>query len=386
MSLSSLQQLEAAALMPTYRRLPVEFVRGEGAVLWDSEGREYLDLLAGIAVDNAGHCHPAVVDAIQRQAAQLIHVSNLFYTAPGMELAARLSATSLGGKVFLCNSGAEANEAAIKLARRHRPAGGFVVFNGAFHGRTMGALSATPQEEKQAPFAPLVPGFTAIETNADLVRGAVSSDTAAVIVEPIQGEGGIWPVPDEVLVAAREACDETGALLIFDEVQTGAGRTGTLWGYQGTPVEPDVMTLAKGLGGGLPMGAVVTAEALGSPLQAGDHGSTFAGGPVASVAALASLDVVSSPALLAEVRANGKWFTDELSAHPAVRAVRGRGLMIGADISGDAPAIVAKALEHESLVINATGPHTLRFVPPLVITSDQLADAVERLTRLLDAA
>ncbi|CAB4881445.1 MAG: acetylornithine/succinylornithine family transaminase [Actinobacteria bacterium] len=382
MSLERLKGLEQSALMPTYKRLPVEFVRGEGALLWDDEGREYLDLLAGIAVDNAGHCHPDVVTAVTDQVSKLIHVSNLFYTEPGMDLADRLSRSSLGGLVFLCNSGAEANEAAIKLARRHKPGGGFVVLQGAFHGRTMGALSATPQAEKQDPFAPLLPGFAAVCADPAALTAAVTDQTAAVLIEPIQGEGGVQIVPDDVLIAAREACDRHGALLIFDEVQTGAGRTGTLWAYQQTPVVPDAMTVAKGIGAGFPVGALITAAGCSTSLVAGDHGSTFAGGPVTAAAALASLGVVSTENLLAQVVRLGAKLMAGLAELPGVESVRGRGLMIGADITGDAPAVVLAALQQEALVINATGPSTLRFVPPLVITEQEIDDALERLSRL----
>lgn len=381
--LEGLMKLESERLMPTYRRLPVEFVSGSGAMLVDSDGSEYIDLVAGIAVDNAGHCHPKVVAAVTDQVRRLIHVSNLFYTEPGLRLAERLSEASLGGQVFLTNSGAEANEAAIKLARRRRPAGEFVVLAGAFHGRTMGALSATPQEEKQFPFAPLVPGFTSVPVEAAAVADAVGPRTAAVLLEPIQGEGGVHPVPDDVLEAAREACDRHGALLIFDEVQTGAGRTGSLWGYEQTNVLPDAMTVAKGLGGGFPVGALVASPRLDGALRAGDHGSTFAGGPVVAAAALASLDVVSDPALLADVRRRGEEARARLSSIARVRAVRGRGLMIGFDIDGDAPALVERALLEQRIVINATGPETIRLVPPLVIGDDELGEAIERLEGLL---
>lgn len=379
----SLRAIEARRLMPTYVRQPVEFVRGSGCLLWDSEGNEYLDLLAGIAVDNAGHCHPAVVEAITEQAARLIHVSNLFYTEPGIRLAEYLSESSIGGGVFLCNSGAEANEAALKFARRRKPGGTFTVLEGGFHGRTLGALSATPQPAKQEPFAPLVPGFTSVCADPDALAGAIDGGTAGVLIEPIQGEGGVHVVPDAVLEVAREACDRNDALLIFDEVQTGAGRTGRLWSHQWTPVTPDLMTVAKGVGGGMPVGALVAREGLDGGLVAGDHGSTFAGGPVTAAAALASLGVVSDPELLSGVVSLGESFRNSLAGLAGVDAVRGRGLMTGIDIAGDAPGIVTQALAEERLVINATGPNTLRFVPPLVITADQLDDAVDRLARLL---
>ena len=381
---SRLTEMEAleAHLMPTYRRFPVEFVRGSGAELEDSEGNRYVDMLAGIAVDNAGHCHPEVVAAITEQAQRLLHVSNLFYTEPGLRLAEFLSTTSLGGQVFLCNSGAEANEAAIKLARRHKPKGEFVVLEGAFHGRTLGALSATPQADKQAPFAPLLSGFTSVCADPDAVSSAVTPEVAAVLIEPIQGEGGVHPVPDAVLEAAREACDRHGALLIFDEVQTGAGRTGSLWAFEQTPVRPDAMTVAKGVGGGLPCGALIARSELGV-LQAGDHGSTFAGGPVIAAAALASLSVVGDPALLADVRRKGERLMQGLSAIRGVNAVRGRGLMVGADIDADAPEVVRRMLLEERVVANATGPQTLRFVPPLVISDDQIDRALEALVSVI---
>jgi acetylornithine/N-succinyldiaminopimelate aminotransferase len=303
-TLAELQELESRYAIPTYARNPVQFVRGEGLRLWDSDGNEYLDFLAGISVLNVGHCHPRVIEAVTEQARKLTHVTNLYYTEPAMRLSERLSESSLNGKVFLCNSGAEANEAAIKLARRARPHGEIVVLHGGFHGRTYGALSATPQESKQAPFAPLVPGFRAVAAAPDELAHAVTDTTAAVLLESIQGESGIHVVPDDVLVAAREACDRTGAALIFDEVQTGMGRTGTLWAYEQTPVVPDALTSAKGLGGGFPIGALVTGPRLADTLRPGDHGSTFAGGPVACSAALVALEICSEPSLLASVIAS----------------------------------------------------------------------------------
>jgi acetylornithine/N-succinyldiaminopimelate aminotransferase len=244
-ALSALQELEARAVVGTYARAPVEFVRGEGSVLWDSEGNEYLDFLAGISVVQVGHCHPALVEAVTEQAGRLMHVGNLFYTEPAIRLADRLSELALGGKAFFCNSGTEAVEAAIKLARRHRPQGEFVVMERGFHGRTMGALSATPQEAKQAPFAPLVPGFRVVgHDDADGLAAAVGPETAAVLIEPVQGEGGIHPLSDATLAAARAACDEHGAMLIFDEIQCGLGRTGDWWAWQRSGVRPDAMTVA----------------------------------------------------------------------------------------------------------------------------------------------
>jgi predicted acetylornithine/succinylornithine family transaminase len=378
-SVAELQALERDYVMGTYARAPVEFARGEGTRLWDADGNEYLDFLGGISVVQIGHSHPHWVEAVTEQAGRLAHVGNLFYTEPGMRLARRLSEASLGGKVFFANSGAEANECAIKLARRHRAGGELVVLEGAFHGRTYGALSATPQETKQAPFAPLVPGFRVVSRD-DLFE-SVDDRVAAVILEPVQGESGIHPLREETLRAAREACDRSGALLIFDEVQCGMGRTGTLWAYEQYGVRPDVMTLAKGLGGGLPIGACVTDPERAGVLQPGDHGSTFAGGPIPCSGANAVLDVVLEDGFLDEVRRKGDRLLrglDELSGGRA----RGRGLM-AAFAHEDAPGLVRRALLDERLVLNATGPDTVRLLPPLTVSDTEIDDALERLGRLL---
>jgi acetylornithine/N-succinyldiaminopimelate aminotransferase len=368
--------------MPTYARQPVEFVRGEGCRLWDADGNEYLDFLAGISVVQIGHCHPALVEAIRDQAGRLMHVSNLYYTEPAMRLAQRLAESSLGGKVFFCNSGAEANECAIKLARRHRRGGEIVVLTDGFHGRTYGALSATPQETKQEPFAPLVPGFRVVHRDdAGGLAEAVGDKTAAVLIEPVQGESGIHQIADDVLVAAREACDRHGALLIFDEVQCGMGRTGTLWAYEQTPVRPDAMTVAKGLGGGLPIGACISSREYADTLQKGDHGSTFAGGPVPCAAAHAVLDVVHDERFLEDVRAKGERLLAGLERLP-VTNVRGRGLMCAFDIDG-APGIATRLLSEQRLVVNATGPATIRLLPPLTVSPAEIDDALGRIGALL---
>jgi acetylornithine/N-succinyldiaminopimelate aminotransferase len=367
--------------MATYARNPVEFVRGEGTRLWDDEGNEYLDFLAGISVVQVGHCHPAVVEAVREQAGRLTHVGNLFYTEPGMRLAKRLADISLEGKVFLTNSGTEAIECAIKVARRHRSAGEFVVMEGGFHGRTMGSLSATPQETKQAPFAPLVPGFNVVPRNdVEGLVGAVSERTAAVILEPIQGESGIHPLSPELLEAARNACDEHGALLIFDEIQCGMGRTGDLWAWQAAGVMPDVMTVAKGLGGGLPVGACVTTGDHAALLQPGDHGSTFAGGPVIAAAANAVLEVVDDERFLADVRSKGEALAGGLQ-ELGLR-VRGRGLMLAFE-TDDGPELARKLLLEQRLVTHATGPDTVRLLPPLTVSDSEIAEAVDRLGALL---
>src|SRR3954462_15577556 len=365
-------------LIGTYARYPITFARGEGARLWDDDGREYLDFLTGISVSSVGHCHPRVVGAIRAQAAELIHVGNLFYTEPMMRLARRLAQSSLGGKVFFTNSGAEAVEAALKLARRFKEGGDIVVSEGAFHGRTYGALSATPQETKQAPFAPLVPGFV----TAANVAAAVDDRTAAVLVEPIRGETGVHPAAN--LEGIRDACDAHGAALIFDEIQTGLGRTGTLWAYQQTGVVPDALTTAKALGGGLPIGALVTGPKLADVLQAGDHGSTFAGGPVVCPAATAVLDVLGDAALLARSRELGERLRAGLAELPGVSVVRGRGLMNAFDLDArGAPELVRRALLGEGLVLNPTGRATVRLLPPLVVDEADADEALARLRRLL---
>jgi len=384
-SLGELQRIEGESVIGSYARMPVEFVRGQGSRLWDVEGNEYLDLLCGISVTNLGHCHPAVVDAVRDQAGVLMHVSNLFYTEPAMRLAQRLSRSSLGGKVFFCNSGAEAVEAAIKLARRARPRGDIVVAHGAFHGRTYGALSATPQEAKQAPFAPLVPGFRAVHADATSLAAAVDADTAALLLEPIRGEGGVHEIDRDALAAARTACDRHGAALIFDEIQCGMGRTGTLWAYEQLGVTPDAMTVAKALGGGLPIGALITGERLKDVFQPGDHGSTFAGGPVVARAALAALEATDEPGLLANVRDAGERLAAGLRELPGVVSVRGRGLMLACELDVSAPELVGRALTDQRLVMNATGPTTVRLLPPLNISAADVDEALTRLSRLLAA-
>ena len=311
MKLAELQELEARWVMQTYPRMPVEFIRGEGARLWDADGREYLDFLAGISVCSVGHCHPAVVEAVREQVGTLIHTSNLYLTEGGIRLAQRLCESSLGGRAFLCNSGTEANECAIKLVRKHAHRRGIeqpeiVVLEGAFHGRTMASLSATPGLAANRSFAPYLPGFRVVaRDDPEELAGAVGESTAAVMLEPIQGETGVNVVRDEVIVAAREACEGSAALLVFDEIQAGMGRTGSLWAYEQLPARPDVLTTAKALGGGLPVGACVTSESTMDILEVGDHGSTFAGGPLVAAASAAgcargSISSMRSPRSAAE--------------------------------------------------------------------------------------
>jgi predicted acetylornithine/succinylornithine family transaminase len=382
--LEETRSLEERYLMRTYKRAPVDFVKGEGPLLWDAEGKKYLDFLTGISVCSVGHCHPEVVKAVRDQAHRLIHVSNLFYTEPMAQLAQRLSESSLGGRVFFSNSGTEAIECAIKVARKHAHGRGvsepeIVSFEGDFHGRSYGALAATPGLAGNEALWPMLPGFRSVPHNdAAALREAVGEKTAAVLVEPIQGEAGVFPTSEEALLAAREACDEVGALLILDEIQTGVGRTGSLWAYEQTPVRPDVLTTAKALGGGVPVGACVTAPSCADVLELGDHGSTFAGGPVATAAALAVLDIVDDPVLLRQVRELGAYLREKLEALDGVRVTRGRGLMIGVALESgvDAKEVAADLLER-GLVVNVPRPDTLRLLPPLVIDSDHVDLAVD---------
>lgn len=383
MSLAEARALDERYLMRTYKRAEVDFVRGEGALLWDADGKEYLDFLSGISVSSVGHCHPAVVEAVREQAGRLMHVSNLFYTEPMARLAQRLSESSLGGRVFFSNSGTEAVECAIKVARKHAHGRGIaeaeiVSFEGDFHGRTYGALAATPKMACNEALGPMLPGFRSVPfDDAAALRAAVGERTAAVLIEPIQGEAGINPVSDETLLAARQACDETGALLILDEIQTGVGRTGSLWAYEQTPVRPDLIVSAKALGGGLPIGACITSPEVGEVLEPGDHGSTFAGAPVAAAAANAVLDIVDDRELLRRVRELGAELRRQLEELDAVRGTDGRGLMIGVALADgvDAHELAADLLQR-GLVVNVPTPGRLRLLPPLVVEASQIERAV----------
>jgi len=368
-----------AALMDNYGTPPVALVRGSGARVWDAEGREYVDLLAGIAVNALGHAHPGVVAAVADQMSTLGHTSNLAMTAPAIELAERLLALLdpsdvRDGRVFFCNSGAEANEAAFKLTRRTGRSR-VVVAERSFHGRTMGSLALTAQPAKQDPFRPL-PGdvVTVPFGDASALAAAVDADTAAVFLEPIQGEGGVIPAPPGYLRAAREICDAHGALLVFDEVQTGIGRTGSWFAHQAMDngVAPDVITLAKGLAGGLPIGAMVAFGEAAALLGPGSHGSTFGGNPVSCAAALAVLDAIESEGLLARVGEVSERLTGIVSASSVVDHVRGRGLLLGAVLTRPVAADLEAAARSHGLIVNAIGTDVIRMAPPLVITDADL--------------
>jgi predicted acetylornithine/succinylornithine family transaminase len=382
---------ESRYLVQTYVRPGMVLSHGEGAYLWDCDGNRYLDFAAGIAVVALGHADPEWAAAVSAQAGRLAHVSNLFHTAPHVELARRLVENSFADRVFFCNSGSEANEAALKFARKaaraagHENKTGIVAFSGSFHGRTMGALAATYKEAYRAPFAPLVPGVTFAPFNdVAAARAAIGPETCAVLVEPVQGEGGVNPATAEFLQALRAACDEHGALLIFDEVQCGLGRTGTLWAHEGAGVAPDMMTLAKPLANGLPIGAVLVTEAVASVLQPGDHGSTFGAGPLVCAAAAVVFDRVSQPAFLAGVREKGATLLEKLQAlnSPHVVAVRGRGLLVGIELDTEVAPLLAAAREQGLLIINA-GTHVIRLAPPLVVTREQIEGAVAIIGKLL---
>jgi acetylornithine aminotransferase len=382
-----------AVIATTYKRFPVVFEGGRGCRLWDINGREYTDFVAGIAVCNLGHAVPGIARALSRQADRLFHVSNLYYTLPQVELAEWLVSHSFADRVFFCNSGAEANEAAIKLARkyfhdrgesgRHR----ILALEQSFHGRTFATLSATGQEKIRKGFDPILGGFDFVPFNdIEALRKSLGEENCAVMIEPIQGEGGVRCPSPGYIEAVKKACEDAGALLIFDEVQTGVGRTGKLFAYEHFGVEPDIMTLAKALGNGLPIGAMLARESVAESFQPGSHASTFGGTPVITAAALEVLRTIERENLLSHCRETGAYFMEQLNAlkarHPVVTEVRGVGLMIGMTLTVEGMPIVEACME-KGFLINCTQENVLRFVPPLVVTKSEIDALVECLDGLL---
>jgi acetylornithine/N-succinyldiaminopimelate aminotransferase len=367
--------------MPTYPPAPVTFVRGRGSELWDDEGKRYLDFLCGLAVTSLGHAHPAVADALVEQARTLLHVSNLFATTVGPEVARTLDRLlGGGGQVFFANSGAEANECAIKLARRVGGRGRYSVVStyGSFHGRTLATLHATGQPAKHETFQPLPEGFRHVAwDDLDALEAALTPEVAAVLLEPVQGEGGVRPAPAAYLQGVRRLCDERGALLMMDEVQTGLGRTGAWFGFQHAGVEPDVVTMAKALGNGVPIGACWARAEVASTFEPGDHATTFGGQPLATAAARAVLAVMEAEDVPARARRQGARLREALAALPGVTEVRGLGLLLAAELGdgADAKAVQAECLR-QGLVLNAVTPTALRFAPSLLVTDDEVEEAV----------
>ena len=369
-------------LLPAYARHDVTFVSGEGAWLTDADGRRYLDLLGGIAVVSLGHCHPAPLAAAQEQLDRLWHTSNLYSNEPMLRLAELLSDRFGGARSFFCNSGTEAIEAALKWARKATGKPVIVALDGSFHGRTHGALAVTGQPAKRAPWEPLAPAARFAQLNdVESLAAAVGSDTAAILIEPVQGEGGIHPATAEFLAAARALADEHGALLIFDEVQCGVGRTGSFFAWEQLDVVPDALALAKGLANGLPIGALLVADGAPTGLEPGDHGSTFGGNPVTCAAACAVVDALDD-ALLATVQAQGERLAAGLAALPGVVEVRGRGLMLGAELDRPAAAVVAGCLD-AGLLVGSAGETVLRLTPPLTISADELDAGLALLAEVL---
>ncbi len=376
--------------MPTYSPAPVTFVRGEGSYLWDSEGRRYLDFLCGLGVTSLGHAHPDVADALCRAGRTLLHTSNLFRTEPNEQVAATLDRlVGGGGKVFFANSGAEANECAFKLARKWAGFGRFVVLSayGSFHGRTLATLHATGQPDKHEAFQPLPEGFRHVAwRDIAALERALSADVAAVILEPVQGEGGVWPAGEDYFRAVRSLCDERGALFIVDEVQTGLGRTGRWWGFEHYGARPDVLTVAKALGNGVPIGACWARAEVAEAFQPGDHASSFGGQPLAASAAAATLAAMERLDVPARAAHAGAYLKERLEALPGVAGVRGLGLMLGVELVGAKATDVAARCLNNGLIVNAVTTTALRLEPPLTISSDEADEALTTLAEVLREA
>jgi len=391
MTTDEIKALNEAHVINTYGERKLAFVRGEGMSLWDAEGREYLDFFAGIAVVGLGHCHPAVTEAIQAQAQTLVHVSNLYHIEPQAELAKLLCDHSFADKWFFCNSGAESIESAIKLARRYwsqkkTPKPTIITANQSFHGRTSGALMATGQPKYQEGFEPLLEGFKYVDyDDIDALTEALTADVGAVLVEPVQGEGGVQIPAADYFAKVRSLCDEKDVLLILDEVQTGLGRTGTLFAHTQDGITPDIMTIAKALGNGVPIGALGCTEEVASGFSVGSHASTFGGNPLCSAAAVATLRTLTEPGFMEKVAGAGTHFSASLnvlkSKHGAIVEVRAKGLMIGIEMTKTVAPLIGALLE-EGIVCGPAGPNVLRFLPPLIVSFEE----IDRVVAALDGA
>ncbi|MDQ6957553.1 MAG: acetylornithine transaminase [Mariprofundaceae bacterium] len=377
--------MNSKAIMNTYGRYPVRLVRGSGARAWDDTGKEYLDFISGIAVNTLGHAHPALVRAISEQAQTMLHCSNLFHIPAQEKLAEKLTRLAGIERAFFCNSGAEANEAAIKLMRKywydqHSPRRTIITATRSFHGRTLNTLTATGQDKVKTGFDPLPPGFIHVPLgNMNALKQAVGDDTAGILLEPVQGEGGVNVVADAYLRGVRKLCNDTGILMVLDEVQTGVGRTGEMFGFEHTGMRPDILTLAKGLGGGVPIGAMLASESVAASFGPGTHGCTFGGNPLSCTAALTVIDVIEQEGLLENARTQGGHLLLGLKAiqrtHPVMQEIRGQGLLIGAELSCDVAETIARCRESGLLLLPA-GPKVLRFLPPLNVTSAEIDEAL----------
>jgi acetylornithine/N-succinyldiaminopimelate aminotransferase len=389
MDSQTLMMLSEKYVANTYARYPVLLVKGKGTRVWDLEGEEYLDFVSGLAVCNLGHCHPKVVKAIQDQAEKLIHVSNFYYIEPQIQLASLLCKHSFADKVFFCNSGAEANEGAIKLARKYakektgRDRYEIITMERSFHGRTLATLTATAQEKFHKGYEPLMPGFKYVPfDDVRAVRNAIDSKTCAVMLEPIQGEGGVNCPSEGYLKALREICDEKELLLIFDEVQVGMGRTGKLFAYEHDGIEPDLLTLAKSLAGGVPIGALLIKKGVAESFRPGDHASTFGGNPLATAAGVAAFTTILEEGMLENCQKMGDYFLSQLEAiqkkYPFVKEVRGKGLILGMELNIDGSSIVKEMLR-KKILINCTMGNVLRFLPPLIVTQEEVDRVIKAL-------
>jgi len=389
MDSQTLMMLSEKYVANTYARYPVLLVRGKGTRVWDLEGEEYLDFVSGLAVCNLGHCHPKVVKAVQDQAEKLIHVSNFYYIEPQIQLASLLCKHSFADKVFFCNSGAEANEGAMKLARKYakekmgKDRHEIITMERSFHGRTLATLTATGQEKFHKGYEPLMPGFKYVPFNdIGAVKNAIDSKTCAVMLEPIQGEGGVNCPSEGYLKALREICDKKGLLLIFDEVQVGMGRTGKLFAYEHDEVEPDMLTLAKSLAGGVPIGALLIKKGIADSFKPGDHASTFGGNPLATAAGVAALTTILEEGMLENCQKMGDYFISQLEEikkkFPFVKEVRGKGLILGMELKIDGSSIVKEMLK-KKILINCTMGNVLRFLPPLIVTKEEIDRVIKTL-------